>query len=110
MIDATKKDIMKTSIDKIKLVDAGVKNKYGISSPKPVSDYENQVSYPHLDLDTKEAPMLTGCEVGEEVTLLVKAKVTSHSLREGKDHKNENFCLEVCQIGVVSTKKSETKS
>lgn len=103
-----KKEIVSAAIDRVKLVDAGVKNKYGstMDCAKPVSS-ENRVYYPSLYLDIKEAPMLAGTDVGEEVTILVKAKITSHSLSESPDRKNENFCLEIRKIGVVSTNKNK---
>ena len=103
----SKKDIVKGALDKIKLVDAGVKNKYGygLEVAKSPSSPEDKVYYPSLHLDIKEAPMLSGCDVGCEITLLVKAKVTSHSVNENSNKKNEDFCLEIREIGVVSTKK-----
>jgi hypothetical protein len=106
--DINKKDIMKNSIDKIKLVDAGVKDKYGYNTPMPLksnSDMKNKIYYPHICLDTKEAPMLSGCDVGEEITLLIKASVVSHSVNEDENKKCEDFRLEIKQIGVVSTDK-----
>ena len=113
MADLSKKGIMKSALDKVKLVDAGVKNKYGYgpdslktSAPENPAD---KIYYPSLHLDTKEAPILSGMDVGTEVTLLVKACVTSHSLRESSDKKTEDFSLDIKQIGVVSTGKSDTK-
>lgn len=100
----TKKGIMKGALDKIKLVDAGVKNKYGYGptmASKPMSE-EDRVYYPNLHLDTKEAPMLANAEVEDHVCLLVKARVMSHSLNENPDRKSESFCLEIRKIGVVS--------
>lgn len=101
----SKKEIVKGALDKIKLVDAGVKNKYGSLMNSPVKSPEDKIYYPSLHLDIKEAPMLSGCDVGCEITLLVKAKITSHSISENPDKKHEDFCLEVREIGVVSTNK-----
>src|SRR3990167_222323 len=103
MMDDSKKAIVKGALDKIKLVDAGVKDKYGygpVKMSKPVSE-KDRVYYPSLHLDTKEAPMLSGADVGEHVCLLVKAKDTSHSMDESPDRKNERFSLEIRKIGVV---------
>ncbi len=107
MADTTKKEIVKGALDKVKLIDAGVKDKYGYNSPSPLSSVspKDKVYYPHLCLDSKEAPMLTGTETGEYVTLLIKACVVSHSLDESKDKKSERFTLEIEKIGVVSTDK-----
>ena len=111
MADKNKKEILKESLDKVKLVDAGVKNKYGSDSPVKSSstDSENQVYYPHLYLDTKEAPMLHGSECGDEVTLLVKTCIESHTLNENSDRKNESFSLKITEIGVVSTTPEDDK-
>lgn len=106
MADTNKKGILKSALDKVKLVDAGVKNKYGNESCAiPVKSSTDKIYYPSLYLDSKEAPMLIGTDVGSEITLLVKAKVTSHSLNERTDSdKNESFNLEIHEIGVVETK------
>ena len=106
MADTNKKGILKSALDKVKLVDAGVKNKYG-NEPCAVQSKSStdKTYYPSLYLDSKEAPMLIGTDVGSEITLLVKAKVTSHSLNERTNSdKNENFNLEIHEIGVVETK------
>lgn len=98
---------MKGALDKVKLIDTGVKNKYGnlnSECSKSSTAHEDRIYYPNLYLDLKEAPMLTGSEVGEEVTLLVKAKIISHSLNDNLEHKNESFSLEIRKLGVVSTK------
>ena len=103
MADTSKKEIVKSALDKIKLVDAGVKDKYGVLASSPVKDLKDKVYYPHLSLDSKEAPMLTGCQTGEYVDLLIHACVVSHTLDENKDRKSERFNLEIEKIGVVST-------
>ena len=103
-----KKEIVKNALDKIKLVDAGVKNKYdNIECCSKPSSTEDRVHYPNLYLDSKEAPMLTGSDVGDEITLLVKTKVTSHSINENPSRKNESFSLEIREIGIVSTNKAK---
>ena len=107
----SKKEIMKGALGKVKLVDAGVKNKYGYG-PSPVSiseDMKDKVYYPSINLSTKEAPMLTGTKVGTEVTMLVKGCITHHSLSEHKDKKCEDFCLEIKEIGIVSTDEKSNK-
>lgn len=105
---ADKKDILKSAIDKVKMVDAGVKDKYGnMESCLKPSVSEPRVYYPNLYLDIKEAPMLSGSEVGDEVTLLIKTHITSHSKNENCDRKNENFSLEIKEIGVISTEKED---
>lgn len=99
---------MKGAIDKIKLVNAGVKSDYGNEMPSSYS--KDYIHYPNLHLSTKEAPMLAGSEVGNDVTLLIKTKVVSHSMNQNSKRKNEDFCLEVREIGVVSVNENEDKS
>lgn len=104
----SKKGIMKNALDKIKLVDAGVKNEYPVGScVQEPSGTKEKLYYPNLFLSSKEAPMLVGSEVEDEITLIVKAKITSHSLNERANKKNEHFDLEIREIGVVSTNKSK---
>lgn len=110
MADINKKGILKSELNKVKLVDAGVKNKYNTLSDcaVPCKTSEDKIYYPSMYLSSKEAPMLIGTDVGSEITMLVKAKVTSHSLRErANEEKCEDFNLEVHQIGVVETKNSK---
>ena len=109
MIDDSKKAIVKGALDKVKLVDAGVKDKYGygpVKMTKPMSE-KDRIYYPNLHLDTREAPMLSNAEVEDHVCLLVKARVMSHSLNENPDKKSESFCLEIRKIGVVSVGKDK---
>jgi len=105
---SSKKEILKSALDKVKLVDAGVKDKYGLECCAPCpSNEKTRMYYPSLYLDTKEAPMLVDSEVEDEITLLIKAKVTSHSLSERNNKKDENFNLEIKEIGVVSVSKNK---
>lgn len=103
------KSVLKQLISKVRLVDAGVKNKYNADCAVPSKSSEDRVYYPSLYLSTKEAPILSGSEVGDEVCLLIKAKVTSHSLNERTDsEKNENFNLDIHKIGVIYTHKEDS--
>lgn len=97
----TKKEIIKGALSKVKLVDAGTKRETSMCGPVEDSS-EPRIFYPSLYLNTKEAPMLAGSEVGEDITLLIKAKITSHSVNENSKKKNEDFNLEIKKIGVVS--------
>ena len=109
MANANKKEILKSALDKVKLVDAGVKNKNTLNDcAVPRKDSEDKTYYPTMYLSSKEAPMLIGMDVGAEVTMLIKAKVTSHSLNErNNEEKREDFNLEINKIGVVETKNNE---
>jgi hypothetical protein len=90
---------------------AGVKNKYGELECGPCKSTSEKETgyYPTLYLSSKEAPMLVGTDVEDEVTLIIKAKIVSHSLNERANKKNENFDLEIRKIGVVSTNKNNKK-
>lgn len=103
----SKKGIMKNALDKIKLVDAGVKNEYPDAPVMQGTDSKKEMHYPNLFLSSKEAPMLVGSEVEDEIILIVKTKVCSHSLNERANKKNEHFDLEIRKIGVVSTNKNK---
>ena len=99
-----KKEILQIAIDKVQLSDAGVKNKYWSLIQATKSSQKDKVSYPYLYLSTKQAPDLKGLEAGDEITLVVKACVTSHSLHDSvnnKDGKCENFDLDIKQIGII---------
>jgi hypothetical protein len=107
MKNNSKKEIVKSALDKIKLVDAGVKDKYGLMQPVKSPSLENRITYPHLSLNTKEAPILAGSEVGDKITMIIQANVISHSLRENPQNKCEDFSLEIEKIGVVSSENNK---
>lgn len=97
-----KKELLKLSLEKVSLTDTGVKNKYGVLAASSLTkSMKNQVFYPTLYLNSKEAPDLKGSEVGEEKTIVMKVMVKSHELSENKDNHNESFCLEIRKIGVI---------
>lgn len=97
-----KKELLKLSLEKVTLSDAGIKNKYGLGLPVLSSNSsKNKVSYPSIYLNTKEAPDLKGSEAGQEKTIVIKAVIRSHELSENSDNKNESFCLEIRKIGVI---------
>lgn len=70
-------------------------------------DYSSPtVCYPTLWLNTKQAPDLEGKEAGEEVELVVKGKVTNHSINsntgtDGKNNKRESHDIQITEIGLV---------
>ena len=62
--------------------------------------------FPNLYLNTKQAPDLEGKDAGEEVEMIVKGKITSHSInsnsRDGKKaDKRESFDVQITDIGLV---------
>lgn len=104
-----KQKILKTILDKVKMVSSGIKNK-SHDTDVPCCVEEKDVRYPMLFLTTKEAPTLEGSEVEDEVTLVLKAVIVGRRMdvMKGKD-KRENFDLEIHKIGKVSSSEEETK-
>jgi hypothetical protein len=82
---------------------AGEKNKYGLLCSSGKSK-EPKLSYPSLYLSDKQAPGLKDHDLNEDVIMLIKGKITSHSLRESADNKSEDYSLEIRQIGSVGNK------
>lgn len=94
-----KKKVLKESIGKVTMYSAERDNSYKgeLCTPCPPSQ-----SFPCLYISGKEAPALKGKTVGDEFTMVVKAKIRSHSSRqsEGKE-KNEDYDVELQSIGVT---------
>lgn len=95
-----KKKTIKEAIGKVTMYDAERENSYGKGldcGPCPPSS-----SYPCLYISGKEAPALDGKKVGDEFTMVVKAKVRGHSSRqtEGKE-KCDDYDIELRSIGVA---------
>jgi hypothetical protein len=100
MENTKKKETLKSTLDKVVLTDAGIKNKYRektLSSKDP----KNKIYYPTIYLNSKEAPCLSGIEIGDEKTLALTVKMKSHSLNESEGAKTEDFTLEILKIGVI---------
>lgn len=99
---------MKAAIGDVTLTDAGIKNKYGNidCSPKSKIDYANKISYPCLYISTKEVPSIKGYDVDEMVTMVISARITSHSVNKSSDGRDEDsYTLEIQKTGMVSPKK-----
>lgn len=90
-------------ISGIKMHNAGVKRPKYIDRPIVSSDEKERVDYPTLYLNAKQAPALSGKEVGDTVTMLIKGKVISHSKNDriGSEAR-ENFDIEIRQLGCAS--------
>ena len=102
MEDSKKKETLKSSLEKVTLVDAGVKNKYGsLESPTTMKSEKDKIYYPCIYLNSKEAPELKGVEIGQEKTLVINVRIKSHSLNENEKSTNEDFTLEILKIGVI---------
>ena len=80
--------------------DAGEKRKK-INSP--IEYKEPTVNYPYLHVNVGQAPELKGYDVDNDVTLIVKGKITSHSLNERKGGSRETWDIEIKKIGVAKS-------
>lgn len=94
-----KRKIISKNLSNFKMHSAGEKNKYGLEAP--VRGKKSKLSYPSLYLSDKQAPGLKDHDLNEDVIMLIKGKITSHSLRESADSKSEDYSLEIRQIGSV---------
>lgn len=90
-----KKKIVKNALSAIKMHDAGRK----LGEPKPIAYSSPTKSYPRLYLSAKEAPALAGANVGDKMTLVLHAEVTSHSSSHNRHNKSDNYDLEIHKIG-----------
>ena len=95
-----KRQIISKNLSKFKMYSAGEKNKYD-SLCNSVKSKDSKLSFPSVYLSDKQAPSLKGHDLNEEVIMLIKGKITSHSLRESPDSKSENYSLEIRQIGTT---------
>jgi len=92
-----KRDIL---MDKLKMHDVGEKPKKYEGSVPCCSD--RNIYYPSLYLNVEQVPELSGKDVGDEVTFLVKGKIRSHSLNENvKSGKKETFDLDIKKMGML---------
>lgn len=101
-----KKEVLQMAINKVQMTDAWIKNKYWVLSEcvKSSESEKDRVYYPSLYLSTKEAPDLKWLEAWDEITLVIKACVTTHSINDSvhsKDGKKEDFSIDIKQIGVI---------
>ncbi|MCK5616266.1 hypothetical protein KAR91_81140 [Candidatus Pacearchaeota archaeon] len=99
--DNKKRNIISKALDKIKIHSAGKKVDYGYDMPVKCSSSSKRTEmiYPTLYLDEKQAPELSGYEVEDEVVLIVKGIISSHSLNESNGKKRENFDIKIKEIG-----------
>ena len=83
----------------------------GYTPPKPkkldmavCGPYGGGPSFPSMYLNANNAPEMKGYEAGDEVLLLVKGKITSHSLSERKDNRSENWDLQITELACLNKK------
>ncbi|MCK5138884.1 MAG: hypothetical protein KAQ85_03490 [Thermodesulfovibrionia bacterium] len=96
-----KRTIISKNLSKFRMHSAGEKNKYPSICGSSSKGKDSKLDFPSIYLSDKQAPGLKGHDLNEDVIMLVKGKIISHSLREDKDSKSENYSLEVRQIGMA---------
>ena len=96
-----KRKIISKSLSNFKMHSAGEKDKYSSLCSSPRKSRESKLSFPSLYLSDKQAPSLKDHDLNEDVIMLIKGRITSHSLRESADSKSEDYSLEIRQIGSV---------
>lgn len=97
--DSKKIAILKGVLNKIKMQDAGIKEK-DMCSPVSSSSKKPYIDYPNLHLNVKQASGLSNYSVNDDIVLVVKGKVVSHSKNERVGSlSKENFNIEIRQIG-----------
>ena len=100
MTNEKKQGFIKSVLGNIKMHDAGEKRK---KMDEPMVYKAPMVSYPSLYLNVGQAPELKGYDVDNDVTLVIKGKITSHSLSERKDGSRETWDVEIKEIGVTKS-------
>lgn len=98
------KDKRSLSMKGVKMHNAGVKRQKSKACPEV--PFEDRINYPTLYLSAKQAPSLVGRDVEDNITLIIKGKITSHSKNEHRGGTaRENFDIEIRQIGCLTPKK-----
>ncbi len=111
MENKDKRQVVSDVLKGIKLHNAGYtppKLKKGQDMCCSIGMGKDGVIYPTLYINSKNVPELKGYDVEDEVTMLIKAKISSHSLDERKDNSRENWDLQIKEIAVLD-KKEDTK-
>lgn len=67
---------------------------------KPVEAGKNAKHYPGLHIDAGKMPDLAACKIGEDIELVVKAKITGAHQSDGRGH---SFDLEVREAALKKT-------
>jgi len=96
-----KRDIV---LSEIKLTSTEPKKEDKKNKKYKVLDSVIGPSFPSLYLDTKRVPDLKGKEVGDEITIIAKCKISSHSIYENSFKENsscENFSLDIKEMGIA---------
>jgi len=93
-----KEAIVSKVLSGIKMKSAG-KKQGNYDGPCSVSS-SDEIMYPSLYLDAKQAPGLTEYEVGDKVMMIIEGEVVSHSADESMKSKRESFNVSIKKLGV----------
>ena len=110
MKNSDKNAILVLAAKNVKMQDAGEKDKnYNTCTPRKCVDSssKNDVHYPTMWLNTNQVPALKGLEVENEVILVVKGKITGHSLNENSENHRESYDISIKEIGILDKKEVE---
>jgi len=107
-----KRKVASDAIKNIKMHSAG----YKIPKPKKselatcyAPGSSDGIDYPSMYLNSKNVPELKGYDVEDGVLLLIKGKVTSHSLDERRGNKRETWDIEIKEIACLNKKEKKDK-
>jgi len=105
MANENKREYLSSVLDKIKLRNAGEKIKK-FAGEVPMQSSLPTMRYPSLYLNVNQLPELKGRDVNDEITMVIKGKITSHTLNEyRKGESRENWDIEIQKIGLSSKNK-----
>jgi hypothetical protein len=94
-----KRSILVDILDGLSFSDTGQKSGLEVccSSEKESS----RVYYPSIYLSSKQLPSLTNYEVDDDIMMVVKGKIVSHSLNENTKNSEENYSIDIKEISCI---------
>jgi len=107
MQNKEKNAILVSTVKNVKMQDAGEKRSSTRDVPCCSSLSDDKISYPSMYLNTKQVPTIKGMEVEDEITLVIRGKITGHSLREDFKDSHENYDISIKEIGILDKEEIE---
>ncbi|MFA6385944.1 MAG: hypothetical protein WCW29_04335 [Candidatus Paceibacterota bacterium] len=106
METSVKREVVTSATKKIVVHCAGDKKDRCCDTPICCStNQQNDIYYPTLYLNNKQIPELEGFDTEDEVTLVIKGVITSHSSNKKPDSevkdKSESWDIQVNKIGLI---------
>ena len=105
MDSKSKNETVISALKGLTLKDAGYKppkRKKGMDVP--CCSTSNGIIYPTLYFNSNQVPDLKGYEVEDEIIMVIKGKIMSHSLNESSENKRETFDVEIHQVACAGKK------